>query len=165
LFRTVGPDPRFIRILHLFYNLRINAHSQAKSNPCSKQIMATHGANHSPILFDGDIEHTLLIHRPVDGLAPAPYIRESRHILGEFTVLEQHIVYPLRPHGPEIFKDSVGIGCYRIDLARQNHAVLLGLAPLSVQRLHRVNICTAGPKSVKLPKPTTPRSPSSMFKP
>ena len=30
--------------------------------------------------------------------------------------MEQHIAYPLRPHGPEIFKDSVGIGCYRIDL-------------------------------------------------
>lgn len=51
-----------------------------------------------------------------DGLAPAPYIRESRRIAAEFTVLEQHIAHPLRPHGPELFKDSVGIGCYRIDL-------------------------------------------------
>ncbi|MDC3985886.1 FAD-dependent oxidoreductase [Polyangium jinanense] len=51
-----------------------------------------------------------------DGLAPAPYIRESRRIRAEFTVLEQHIAYPLRPDGPAIFDDSVGIGCYRIDL-------------------------------------------------
>jgi hypothetical protein len=51
-----------------------------------------------------------------DGLAMAPYIRTSRRIRAEFTVLEQHIGYPLRPHGPEIFPDSVGVGCYRIDL-------------------------------------------------
>ena len=51
-----------------------------------------------------------------DGLAPAPYVRESRRIRAEFTVLEQHIAHPLRPDGPELFGDSVGIGCYRIDL-------------------------------------------------
>jgi hypothetical protein len=51
-----------------------------------------------------------------DGLAPAPYVRESRRIRAEFTVLEQHIAYPLRPNGPELFGDSVGVGCYRIDL-------------------------------------------------
>jgi hypothetical protein len=51
-----------------------------------------------------------------DGLAPAPYVRESRRIRAEFTVLEQHIAHPLRPDGPEIFADSVGIGAYRIDL-------------------------------------------------
>lgn len=51
-----------------------------------------------------------------DGLAQAPYVRESRRIRAEFTVLEQHIAHPLRPHGPELFEDSVGIGCYRIDL-------------------------------------------------
>ncbi len=52
----------------------------------------------------------------MDGLAQAPYIRESRRIRAEFTVLEQHIAYPLRPDGPEQFSDSVGIGCYRLDL-------------------------------------------------
>lgn len=52
----------------------------------------------------------------VDGLAPAPYIRESRRIRAELTVLEQHIAYPLRPDGPATFEESVGIGCYRIDL-------------------------------------------------
>jgi hypothetical protein len=51
-----------------------------------------------------------------DGLAPAPYVRESRRLRAEFTVLEQHIAYPLRPEGPQLFHDSVGVGCYRIDL-------------------------------------------------
>jgi len=51
-----------------------------------------------------------------DGLAMAPYIRSSRRIRAEFTVVEQHFAYLLRPNGPEQFKDSVGIGCYRIDL-------------------------------------------------
>ncbi|MGK4007006.1 FAD-dependent oxidoreductase [Sorangium sp. So ce1036] len=51
-----------------------------------------------------------------DGLAPAPYVRESRRLRAELTVLEQHIAYPLRPDGPELFEDSVGIGSYRIDL-------------------------------------------------
>ena len=51
-----------------------------------------------------------------DGLALAPYIRESRRLRTELTVLEQHIAYPLRPRGPELFPDSVGVGCYRIDL-------------------------------------------------
>ncbi len=51
-----------------------------------------------------------------DGLAQAPYVRESRRIRAERTVLEQHIAHPLRPHGPELFPDSVGVGCYRIDL-------------------------------------------------
>ncbi|MGN6109262.1 MAG: FAD-dependent oxidoreductase [Kofleriaceae bacterium] len=51
-----------------------------------------------------------------DGLAQAPYVRESRRIRAERTVLEQHIAHPLRPCGPELVHDSVGIGCYRIDL-------------------------------------------------
>jgi len=64
-----------------------------------------------------------------DGLAQAPYIRESRRIQAEFTVLEQQIAYPLRPDGPEIFADSVGIGCYRIDLhPRVNGAGYLDLS-------------------------------------
>lgn len=51
-----------------------------------------------------------------DGLAQAPYVRSSRRIRAEFTVLEQHIAHPLRPDGPELFQDSVGIGCYRLDM-------------------------------------------------
>ena len=51
-----------------------------------------------------------------------------RRIRAEFTVLEQHIAHPLRPDGPEIFDDSVGIGCYRIDLhPRMNGAGYLDI--------------------------------------
>ncbi|GIP32447.1 FAD-dependent oxidoreductase [Paenibacillus sp. J2TS4] len=52
-----------------------------------------------------------------DGLAMYPYIRESRRISAEFTVLEQHISAACRSDGrAEAYRDSVGIGCYRIDL-------------------------------------------------
>lgn len=51
-----------------------------------------------------------------DGLAPAPYVRESRRFRAELTVTEHHIGHPLRPDGPALFSDSVGVGCYRIDL-------------------------------------------------
>ncbi|GAA3409582.1 FAD-dependent oxidoreductase [Paenibacillus hodogayensis] len=52
-----------------------------------------------------------------DGLAMYPYIREARRIKAEFTVLEQHVATDCRPDGKaETFEDSVGIGCYRIDL-------------------------------------------------
>ncbi|NOU67382.1 FAD-dependent oxidoreductase [Paenibacillus sp. LMG 31461] len=52
-----------------------------------------------------------------DGLAKYPYIRESRRIKAEFTVVEQHIAAECRPDGKaETFFDSVGVGCYRIDL-------------------------------------------------
>ncbi|MFE2637875.1 FAD-dependent oxidoreductase [Streptomyces scopuliridis] len=53
-----------------------------------------------------------------DGLAKTPYIRESRRIKAEFTVLEQHVGVQARPpgSGSEVFQDSVGLGSYRIDL-------------------------------------------------
>lgn len=52
-----------------------------------------------------------------DGLALFPYIRESRRIKAEFTVLEQHVNPLDRPDGrSETFADSVGIGHYGIDL-------------------------------------------------
>ncbi|MBN1265857.1 MAG: FAD-dependent oxidoreductase [Anaerolineales bacterium] len=53
-----------------------------------------------------------------DSLAKKPYIRESRRIQAEFTVLEEHIGVEQRGAlvGAEIFPDSVGIGSYRIDL-------------------------------------------------
>jgi hypothetical protein len=60
-----------------------------------------------------------------DGLAKAPYIRESRRIQAEFTVLEQHVGTDMRialtgkPReavSAARFEDSVGVGCYRIDL-------------------------------------------------
>jgi hypothetical protein len=60
-----------------------------------------------------------------DGLAASPYIRESRRIRAEFTVLEQHVGTEMRMKQTgkslgevtaEKFKDSVGVGSYRIDL-------------------------------------------------
>ena len=54
-----------------------------------------------------------------DGLAIAPYIRESRRIRAKHTVREQDIAAALLPAGATLareFEDSVGVGSYRIDL-------------------------------------------------
>ena len=53
-----------------------------------------------------------------DGLAKSLYIRESRRIKAEFTVLEEHVGVDARggTAGSEPFADTVGIGSYRIDL-------------------------------------------------
>jgi len=52
-----------------------------------------------------------------DGLAQYPYIRESRRIKAVFTVTERHVGAEARQgQEAECFRDSVGIGCYRIDL-------------------------------------------------
>lgn len=60
-----------------------------------------------------------------DGLAQYPYIRESRRIRAQFTVLEQHVSTEARVGETGLdrdkvraahFADSVGIGSYRIDL-------------------------------------------------
>ncbi|CAG7617070.1 FAD-dependent oxidoreductase [Paenibacillus allorhizosphaerae] len=52
-----------------------------------------------------------------DGLAKAPYIRESRRIRAEFTVLEQHLSPAARADGKaQPFEDTVGVGYYAIDL-------------------------------------------------
>lgn len=53
-----------------------------------------------------------------DGLAATAYVRESRRIVAEFTVLETHVGVEARPGADqaEAFSDSVGVGCYRIDL-------------------------------------------------
>lgn len=60
-----------------------------------------------------------------DGLAKYPYIREGRRIKAEFTVLEQHVTTEPRMQETGLknsevtakkFPDSVGIGCYRMDL-------------------------------------------------
>jgi hypothetical protein len=52
------------------------------------------------------------------GLTVYPYIREGRRIKARFTVTENHVGVVARgsTQGAEIFKDSVGIGSYRIDL-------------------------------------------------
>lgn len=60
-----------------------------------------------------------------DGMAQYPYIRESRRIRAEFTVLEQHVGTEARMKETgrsrddvtaAPFSDSVGVGSYRIDL-------------------------------------------------
>lgn len=57
-----------------------------------------------------------------DGLAKYPYVRESRRIRAVFTVTEEHVGAAARgigrgqPGEGEPFADSVGVGCYRIDL-------------------------------------------------
>jgi hypothetical protein len=60
-----------------------------------------------------------------DGLAKYPYIRESRRLKAEFTILEQHVGTDARMKATgqkrdEVtaarFPDTVGIGSYRIDL-------------------------------------------------
>ncbi len=59
------------------------------------------------------------------GLAMYPYVRESRRIKAEFTVLEQHVGTEARMETTglareevtaQAFPDSVGVGSYRIDL-------------------------------------------------
>ncbi len=52
------------------------------------------------------------------GLAKHVYVRESRRIQAEFTVLEQHVGVEAREGqvSSETFPDSVGVGSYRIDL-------------------------------------------------
>jgi hypothetical protein len=52
-----------------------------------------------------------------DGLAKAPYIRESRRIAAQYTVVEQDLSLAVRgDHGAVSYGDSVGVGMYRIDL-------------------------------------------------
>jgi hypothetical protein len=60
-----------------------------------------------------------------DGLAKYPYVRESRRIQAEFTVVEEHVGAGARRKATgqtgddvaaEVFPDSVGVGSYRIDL-------------------------------------------------
>lgn len=71
---------------------------------------------------DGGIGYPGLRLRPdvmgtADGLAKRPYIRESRRILAEHTVVEQDLALDLRPDGRGVrYPDSVGVGSYRIDL-------------------------------------------------
>jgi hypothetical protein len=58
-------------------------------------------------------------------LAKAAYIRESRRLRAEFTVVEQHVSTEARMKvtgksleavTAEVFNDTVGLGAYRIDL-------------------------------------------------
>jgi hypothetical protein len=69
------------------------------------------GAGWKGLRLRGDLVGT------ADGLAKYPYIRESRRIRAEFTVLEQQVGTDARMKlTAEEFPDSVGVGSYRIDL-------------------------------------------------
>jgi hypothetical protein len=50
------------------------------------------------------------------GLAQYPYIRESRRIRAEFTMLEQHFRTDLNPKGPVLYTDAAGVSGYRMDI-------------------------------------------------
>ncbi|RAW15241.1 FAD-dependent oxidoreductase [Paenibacillus taichungensis] len=52
-----------------------------------------------------------------DGLAKAPYIRESRRIRGVYTITEHDVSKELRgAEGVKCYEDSVGVGSYHLDL-------------------------------------------------
>ncbi len=69
------------------------------------------GTGYPGLRLRGDIVGT------ADGLAKHPYIRESRRIRAETTIVEQDIALDVRgDHGAVAYPDSVGIGHYRIDL-------------------------------------------------
>jgi hypothetical protein len=70
------------------------------------------GSGYPGLRLRGDVAGT------DSGLAMAPYIRESRRVRARFTVTEQHVgvVARGRATGAEQFRDSVGVGSYRIDL-------------------------------------------------
>ncbi|MFD2114198.1 FAD-dependent oxidoreductase [Paenibacillus yanchengensis] len=52
-----------------------------------------------------------------DGLAKHPYIRESRRIKAQYTIVEQDVSMELRQHrGIKSYSDSVGVGSYHLDL-------------------------------------------------
>jgi len=70
------------------------------------------GVGNPGLFADGELTGTS------DGLAMAPYIRESRRIKAEFTVLEQMVAEEPNPgkRVADSFFDSVGIGSYRLDL-------------------------------------------------
>ncbi len=73
---------------------------------------ATGGQGYPGLRPRGDVFGT------ADGLAQAPYIRESRRIKAEFTVLEQHFRtdHPETKNGPILYPDSVGLSGYRVDI-------------------------------------------------
>jgi hypothetical protein len=69
------------------------------------------GAGFPGLRLRGDLLGT------TDGLAQAPYIRESRRIKAEYTIVEQDLSVAVRgERGAVEYDDSVGVGMYRIDL-------------------------------------------------
>lgn len=69
------------------------------------------GAGWPNLRLRGDVTGSM------DGLAQAPYIRESRRIIAQRTVRENDLSIAVRGSGtPATYADSVGVGMYRIDL-------------------------------------------------
>jgi hypothetical protein len=70
------------------------------------------GTGYPGLRLRGDVLGT------ADGLAKQAYYREGRRIKAQLTILEQHIGVEARAGltSAEPFRDSVGIGAYRIDL-------------------------------------------------
>lgn len=69
------------------------------------------GTGYPGLLLRGDVVGT------DDGLAMAPYIRESRRIRALYTIPEQDVSRDVRGDaGAVSYPDSVGVGSYRIDL-------------------------------------------------
>ena len=106
----------------------VDEETKAKNLESSRQLslsllywMQTEAPRH-----DGGVGYPGLKIRPdllgtEDGLAKYAYIRESRRIKAEFTVLEEHVGFEQReqmglPLEAADFDDSIGIGFYRIDL-------------------------------------------------
>ncbi|HEV2931079.1 MAG TPA: FAD-dependent oxidoreductase, partial [Propionibacteriaceae bacterium] len=71
-----------------------------------------------------------------DGLAMAPYIRESRRIKAQYTVVEQDLALAVRgERGAVTYPDSVGVGMYRIDLHPStggDHYIDIGASPFQI---------------------------------
>ena len=71
-----------------------------------------------------------------DGLAMAPYVRESRRIRALRTVVEQDLSLAVRgSRGAVPYPDSVGVGMYRIDLHPStggDHYIDIGACPFQI---------------------------------
>lgn len=75
-----------------------------------------------PVQLRGDVLGT------EDGLAKAPYIRESRRIVARQTILEQEVAEATNSK-PRIRPDSVGVGHYAIDVHHTTHTQTTFYAP------------------------------------
>lgn len=71
-----------------------------------------------------------------DGLAKAPYVRESRRIKAVTTITERDVAIDLvGPYGGTRYRDSVGVGGYRIDLhpsTRGDNYIDIGSVPFEI---------------------------------
>ncbi len=104
---TAGPEER--------RRLEAEAREQTRSLVYWLQTDAPRpdgGAGWPGLRLRGDVTGT------PDGLAKAPYVRESRRLRALVTITEPHVSADLRPGATRAawYSDSVGIGYYRIDL-------------------------------------------------